>query len=170
MKNSKSGFTLIELMIVLAIIAIAATLVIANLASSRKAGNETSAIKGCKASIEAMGTMKKLLILDADADGQGEYPTDMTQMQDTSLNLSVPMAAAADATQPYHGYLYSVSNDGGTGEDAGYVFCTPSLAGTTGNREFCSATDGQCYGAVSGTGDPSPYLPGQPAGFVVIQE
>ncbi len=167
----KKGFTLIELMIVLAIIAITATLVVSNLATSRKAGNETSAIKGCRAVLEAMATMKKLLLLDADADGVGEYPADMAEMQDTNGNLLVPMASQADLGLTYHGYQYQVTQDAAGGEDAGYVYAQPAAAGVTGDRTFAGATDGQVYGDPAGGPDPAPWLPGAPAGtWVIIQE
>lgn len=167
----RRGFTLIELMIVLAVIAITATLVIANITTSRIAGNETSAIKGVRATLEAMSTMKKFQILDADTDGLGEYPTDMTEMVSTAGDLLVPMANAANGTNAYHGYTYSVFNDGGSGEVAGYVFAAPVVPGVTGHRAFAAGTDGQTYGAPASAGQPGGWLPGVLAApWTVVQE
>ncbi len=171
MGTNRRGFTLIELMIVLAVIAITATLVIANMTTSRIAGNETSAIKGIRSSLEAMTAMRKLLVLDVNANGVGEYPTDMTQMATLAGELLIPMAAAANGANQYHGYAYSVFNDGGTGESAGYVFAAPTTAGVTGNREFAGGTDGRVYGAPVSTGQPGGWLPGVLAApWTLVQE
>ena len=48
MQNRESGFTLIELMIVVAIIAIIAAIAIPSLLNARKAGNEVSAISSLR--------------------------------------------------------------------------------------------------------------------------
>jgi len=67
------GFTLIELMIVIAIIAIIALIAIPNLLSSRLVANETSTIGTLRSLASAQAEFQARQIVDQDADGLGEY-------------------------------------------------------------------------------------------------
>ncbi len=72
MKKS-SGFTLIELMIVVAIIAIIAAIALPGLLGSRKAANEQAAIGSLKAIANGEQTFQTKRYVDMDLDGTGEY-------------------------------------------------------------------------------------------------
>ncbi len=67
------GFTLIELMIVIAIIAIIALIAIPNLLSSRLVANETSTIGTLRSLASSQAEFQARQIVDQDADGLGEY-------------------------------------------------------------------------------------------------
>ena len=67
------GFTLIELMIVIAIIAIIAAIAIPNLLAARLSSNETAAIATVRNVISAQAQFQQSARADVDNDGTGEY-------------------------------------------------------------------------------------------------
>ena len=67
------GFTLIELMIVVAIIAIIASIAIPNLLSARLSANESAAIATRRNIIASQSQFQTQAVVDTDGDGIGEY-------------------------------------------------------------------------------------------------
>ena len=75
MDRRSPGFTLIELIIVIGIIAIVAAISIPNLLASKLNANETAAIATMRHIVSSQAQIAATARIDADRDGRGEYGT-----------------------------------------------------------------------------------------------
>ena len=157
------GFTLIELMIVIAIIAIIAAIAIPNLLSARLNSNETAAIATLRNLISAQAQFKSTARADENANGIGEYGyfnelAGGGPVRGTTTTLTPPVLSTAFRTTNNTGmvsrngynFLIALPSDTGYGLDAQGVFpndadlsettwicyAWPADYGNTGNRTF----------------------------------
>lgn len=149
MLKKQKGFSLIELLIVVAIILIIAAIAIPNLLRSRMAANEASAV----GSIRSMNTAS---ITYNSTYGNG-YPPTLATLGGTGTvsctNAELLDTVLSGGTKS--GYTFSLtagtvilnstssSCSGGYGYSDGYVVqAAPITIGTTGQRGFCSDASG----------------------------
>ena len=134
----KKGFTLIELMIVIAIIAIIAAIAIPNLIEARKNGNETAAIGALKTITSAQALFREA---DKEADGNLDYGT-LTEL------LSVGQTGLVDAvlgSGTKNGYYFDCTYSSSTSEFLWFGTAQPVLPTTTGDRYFCVNHEGVTF-------------------------
>ncbi len=73
MPDRRRGFTLVEMMIVLTVVGILATLVVANLVSSKSAAHESAVISTLRTLTTAQAQFRQGARVDTNEDGTGEY-------------------------------------------------------------------------------------------------
>jgi prepilin-type N-terminal cleavage/methylation domain-containing protein len=148
MPRKQSGFTLIELMIVIAIIAIIAAIAIPNLLAARLSANETAAIATLRNIISAQAQFQQSGKADTDDDGTGEYGGFV------ELSGAAAGRMAAVLVPPVLSGAFRVLNANGEVSRSGYFFRVflPDAAGAgVGEPQAGYADDGSLDGDLAET-------------------
>jgi len=139
-QNKKRGFSLIELLIVVAIILIIAAIAIPNLLRSRIAANEASAVGSLRTLNTAEITYNTTYPTTGFACSLGSLAPPSGSASPTSSAAGLIDATLASGSKS--GYTFAVGNCSGTPSVNYNTTAAPVSPGTTGQRYFCSDSSG----------------------------
>jgi len=158
--RAKSGFTLTELMIVIAVIAIVASIALPKLLGAKLTANESAAISTMRALASAQAQLTSTGAIDSDADGAGEYAFlgELSGLSPARVSVAGAPALGAPGVDELDPSIVSVSfgniqTDGigdGVVTRSGYVF-KMFLPGTSALGITPAVTEAPTGGAVAGS-------------------
>ncbi|MDR3764460.1 MAG: type II secretion system protein [Acidobacteriota bacterium] len=134
------GFSLIELLIVVAIILVIASIAMPSFLRSRIAANESSAVYSIRTINTAQVTYQTTYPSVGYASTLNQLASSTSDVQASSSNAAILdwVLGCSSTTCPKSGYNFWLSSISGNPVDTYSVYGTPITVGTTGYRGFCS--------------------------------
>jgi type IV pilus assembly protein PilA len=156
--RSAKGFSLIELLIVVAIILIIAAIAIPNLLQAKIAANEASAAAGLHVLQTAEVSYSTAYPTVGFADGMAQLggASPCTPASTAACLVDNVLAAAIPGGVAKSGYFYQATGNksGGSASNTGYVVgAAPFAFPSSGNRDFCSTSDVILHARMATAGD-----------------
>ena len=155
--RSAKGFSLIELLIVVAIILIIAAIAIPNLLQARIAANESSAAAGLHVLQTAEVSYSTAYPTVGFADGMAQLggASPCTPASTAACLVDNVLATAIPGGVGKSGYLYQATgNKSGGSTNTGYVVAAAPVAfPSSGNHDFCSTSDVTLHEKMGTAGD-----------------
>lgn len=140
-KSRRSGFTLIEVLFVVTIIALVIAIAVPNLIAARKNANETSAVGSLKTIASAQAMFREG---DTDKNNALDYGT-LTQLGQFQL-IDAILASGTRAGYAFRGAPSTVS-----AEVLWFATANPVIPSGTGDRYFCQNHSGTIFYTSAGS-------------------
>jgi type IV pilus assembly protein PilA len=149
MRTRQKGFSLVELLIAMAIVLIISAIAVPNLLSAKMAANEASAVSSLR-TINGSAVTYSLTYPDSG------FPTSLAQMGGAQPCTATPESAClldeTLANGSKSGYNFTWTGDGNTPSVGYAITATPVAVGSSGLSAYCSDQSDTIYNAPSGTG------------------
>ena len=149
-ENNQKGFSLVELLIVVAVIGIIAAIAIPNLTASRRAANEASAIQSLRSISSAQASY-----YNTGANSYGSFDA----LRNAAL-LDPSLSNATTASSAKSGYIFAINNP----STSSYLLGAAPVDAKDGSRNFTSDATGVIFSSAATPGSVPTSTSGSPIG------
>jgi prepilin-type N-terminal cleavage/methylation domain-containing protein len=154
--HKQGGFTLVEIMIVVAIIALLAAVAIPNVLRGRTTSNESAAVGNLRALVASMEMYRSVNNSYPDTWNTDMFGADCVAGTAPDPDFGPPsFCLDLDTGADVQGFTYTFADDGNTPVSTYTILAVPVTLGTTGSRSFLATETGllrHCLGTGTAAG------------------